>query len=134
MSRGPDGARSCSGATGCRRRRSPTFPDIVGTTHEAGIRAVAAAGIATGGSDGMLPPGELVTRGQMAAFLARAERLDLDGGGPSFCDIAGHQFEREIRAVAAAGIAAGGADGCFHPNDPVTRGQMATFLANALSL
>jgi hypothetical protein len=69
----------------------------------------------------------------MAAFIARAEGLNLDAGGPSFCDIAGHPFEREIRAVAAAGIA-NGSNGCFNPNGGVTRGQMATFLANALSL
>ena len=75
----------------------------------------------------------VVREGQMAAFISRAEKLDLDAAGPSFCDTAGHAFEREIRAVAAAGIAQGNG-GCFNPAGPVTRGQMATFLANALSL
>lgn len=112
---------------------SPTFPDVVGTTHEAAIRAVAAAGIATGGTDGRFRPNDAVTRGQMAAFVARAEGLELDGGGPSFCDTGGHPFEREIRAVARAGIASG-SNGCFNPNGAVTRGQMATFLVNALGL
>jgi hypothetical protein len=112
----------------------PTFPDVAGTTHEPGIRAIAGQQIASGGVDGLYRPGNAVTRGQMAAFLARAEGLDLTAGGPSFCDIAGTPFEREIRAVAAAGIAAGTADGCYRPNDPVTRGQMATFLSRALDL
>jgi len=112
----------------------PTFPDVVGTTHEPGVRAVAGAGIATGDRSGNFRPGEWLSRAQMAAFLARAEGLDLDAGGPSFCDTAGHAFEREIRAVAAAGIASGGTDGCYRPNDPVTRGQMATFLARAQNL
>jgi hypothetical protein len=111
---------------------SPTFCDIEGNTHEANIRAVAAAGIASG-AGGCYNPGGRVTRAQMAAFLARAEDLDLDVGGPSFCDTAGHQFEREIRAVAAAGIAAGNG-GCYDPNGFVTRGQMATFLVRALGL
>ena len=112
---------------------SPTFPDIVGTTHEPAIRAVANRRIATGDTRGMYRPNDVVTRGQMAAFIARAEGLSLDGAGPSFCDTAGHAFEREIRAVAAAGIA-NGSNGCFNPNGGVTRGQMATFLANALNL
>ncbi len=97
------------------------------------LAAVAVAGIANG-NNGCFFPANAVTRGQMAAFLARAEDLDLDGGGPGFCDTGGHQFEREIRAVAAGGIAAGGSDGCFRPNAPVTRGQMATFLVRALDL
>jgi hypothetical protein len=112
----------------------PTFPDVIGTTHEPGIRAVAGKGIATGGTDGRYRPAEAVTRGQMAAFIARAEGLLLTGIGPGFCDTAGHPFEREIKAVAMAGIASGGTDGCFRPNDPVTRGQMATFLVKALNL
>lgn len=112
----------------------PTFPDVIGTTHEPGVRAVAGKGIATGGTDGLYRPTVAVTRGQMAAFLARAEGLVLTGVGPEFCDVAGHPFEREIKAVALAGIASGGTDGCFRPNDPVTRGQMATFLARALDL
>lgn len=112
---------------------SPTFSDIAGTTHEASIRSVAARGIALGCTTDRYCPADPVTRGQMAAFIARAEGLDLNGSGPSFCDTAGHRFEREIRAVAAAGIASG-SNGCFNPNNPVTRGQMATFLVNALGL
>jgi hypothetical protein len=112
---------------------SPTFNDIAGTTFEREIRAVAAAGIAGGFPDGSYKPGQVVTRGQMARFIALAEKLDLNGPGPQFCDTAGTTFEREIRAIAAAGIAQG-AGGCFNPNGIVNRGQMATFLAKALNL
>ncbi|MBA2281560.1 MAG: S-layer homology domain-containing protein [Acidimicrobiia bacterium] len=108
-----------------------SFPDTVGNTHEAAIRDVVFAGVAAGTSDGLFHPERPVTRGQMAAFLARAERL-ADGGARGFCDTAGHTFEDEIRAVAGAGIAAGGTDGCFRPDATVTRGQMATFLVRAV--
>ena len=64
----------------------------------------------------------------MAVFLARAEDLERRSSGTGGCDIEGHLYEGQIRAVLAAGIATGDADGCFHPDDPVTRGQMATFL------
>lgn len=54
---------------------SASFDDVAGTTHEEGIGAVAAAGIAGGFEDGTYGPNQPVTRGQMAAFLDRA--LDL---------------------------------------------------------
>ncbi|CAN5689752.1 hypothetical protein BH20ACT2_BH20ACT2_19000 [soil metagenome] len=111
----------------------PTFADSAGSIHEPGIRAVAAAGIALGGADGRFRPADPVTRGQMAAFLARAEELP-PGGGPGFCDTAGHLFEDAIRAVAAAGIALGDTAGCYRPAEIVNRGQMATFLTRALGL
>jgi hypothetical protein len=45
-----------------------------------------------------------------------------------------HLFFRFIEALAAAGVTAGCAPGSFCPDDPVTRGQMAVFLATALGL
>lgn len=76
-----------------------------------------------------------VARGQMAAFLTLALKLPVPSGGDRFVDDAG-RFEAYIEALAAAGITRGcSADGTrFCPNEPVTRGQMAAFLARALSL
>jgi hypothetical protein len=45
-----------------------------------------------------------------------------------------HPFFRFIEALAAAGITAGCDVGEFCPDDPLTRGQMAVFLAAALGL
>ena len=56
-------------------RGTGTFPDTRGSTHEAAIDAVSAAGITEGFGDGTFRPGARVTRGQMASFLVRA----LDG-------------------------------------------------------
>ena len=106
--------------------------DVVGTTHEAGILAVAQAGITTGFADGTFRPNDEVTRGQMAAFLARA--LDLDDDAPPFPDAVDSTHAGPIGAVAQAGIAGGFDDGNFGPTVPVTRGQMATFIARALEL
>ncbi len=49
-----------------------SFPDAVGATHEAGISAVAEAGITAGRTDGTFGPSDAVTRGQMATFLQSA--------------------------------------------------------------
>jgi hypothetical protein len=45
-----------------------------------------------------------------------------------------HPFFRFVEALAASGITAGCGGGNFCPNDPITRGQMAVFLAAALGL
>ena len=79
-------------------------------------------------------PSDPVTRGQMAAFLARA--LDLaDGAVNTFVDDDGSTFEADIAKIAEAGITEGcSSDGTrFCPLDPVTRGQMAAFLHRALA-
>jgi hypothetical protein len=79
-------------------------------------------------------PEQPVTRGQMAAFLARALGYRPVVGDP-FWDDDGSVFEADIEALAAAGVTRG----CnpphntrFCPEQPVTRGQMAAFLARAL--
>lgn len=113
---------------------SAGFDDTAGTTHEASIDAIAAAGITAGCDADSYCPGALISRGQMAVFLARAEGLAPIESSQPHCDIEGHPYEGEIRAILAAGIAQGGSDGCFHPDNPVTRGQMATFLVKALGL
>ena len=108
------------------------FPDIAGTTHEESILVVAQAGIAHGFEDGTFRPGDAVTRGQMATFLTRA--LDLPEGSATFPDTGGTTHEESIAAVAEADIAVGFPDGTYRPEQAVTRGQMATFLARALNL
>ena len=56
---------------------------------------------------------------------ANATFLDVPTSSPQF------QF---VEALAASGVTAGCGGGGFCPNDPVTRGQMAVFLAKALGL
>ena len=53
----------------------PGFSDVEGTTHEDAIAALVAAQITSGFPDGTYRPAEAVTRGQMAAFLARSLNL-----------------------------------------------------------
>lgn len=80
-------------------------------------------------------PDQPVTRGQMATFLARA--LGLPPAPPAgFTDTAGNYHQANIDALAAAGVT----KGCladpprYCPEQPVTRAEMATFLARALEV
>ncbi|HJR92823.1 MAG TPA: M15 family metallopeptidase [Acidimicrobiia bacterium] len=80
-------------------------------------------------------PDDLVTRGQMAAFLTRA--LGLEPATSRFVDDDGSVFEADIGALAAAGITKGcnpPANDEFCPDQSVTRGEMAAFLHRALHL
>ncbi len=45
-----------------------------------------------------------------------------------------YPYFRAIEALAASGITSGCGGGSFCPGQPVTRGEMAKFLANALGL
>lgn len=54
---------------------------------------------------------------------------------PTFSDVpAGHPFFQFVEALSASGITGGCAPGRFCPEAPLTRGQMAVFLAKALGL
>ncbi|HEX6946631.1 MAG TPA: S-layer homology domain-containing protein [Acidimicrobiia bacterium] len=112
------------------------FTDTKGHLFEWEIAALAAAGITKGcnpPANTKFCPDDPVTRGQMAAFLARA--FGLTGSGPTFSDTDGHLFQFEIARLAAAGITKGcnpPANTKFCPNDTVTREQMAAFLFRGL--
>lgn len=109
------------------------FGDVAGNPHAEAVAAIVEAGITAGYADGTFKPNRAVTRAQLAAFLTRA--LDLAAGdGDSSSDVEGNPHAEAIDAVVDAGIAHGFADGTFKPNKPVTRGQMASFLARAFGL
>jgi phospholipase C len=56
------------------------FSDDDGNTHETNINKAAEAGFAAGRADGTYGPNEVVTREQMATFLARVLDLLVEGG------------------------------------------------------
>ena len=60
--------------------------------------------------------------------------IDNNFQGPWFEDILGSPFRADILWIANAGISAGCGQELFCPKDPVTREQMASFLARALNL
>ena len=116
-----------------------TFTDDDGSVHEGYIEAIAAAGITHGcnpPANDRYCPTSPVTRGQMAAFVARALRLP-PTNHDFFTDDNDSIFEDDINRVAAAGITRG----CnpptrdrYCPGRNITRGQMAAFIVRALGL
>ena len=110
------------------------FTDDDDSLHQFNIGAVAASGITQGCTPSTFCPKSAVSRGQMAAFLARALRLPAYSGPDRFNDVAGSPQRAEINALAAAGRISGFPDGSFRSGSPVTREQMATFLARAFDV
>ena len=110
-----------------------TFTDIENNPHHDNILRIAAAGITTGCNTNHYCPNQPVTRDQMATFLARALNLTTTTDR-TFTDIENNPHHDNILRIAAAGITTGCNTNHYCPNQPVTRDQMATFLARALEL
>lgn len=116
---------------------TPPFRDDDSSVFESDIVWLADTGITFGcnpPANDRFCPDSAVTRGQMAAFLARALGLPTPAGTDTFIDDDGSVFEGPIEALAAAGITRG----CnppdndrFCPQERLTRGQMAAFLTRA---
>ncbi|PEY89398.1 cell surface protein [Bacillus cereus] len=77
--------------------------------------------------------GDNVTRGQVARMIYMyVKPADADASFKNpFTDIKGHLFEKEILALAKAGLVNGFGDGKYGTDDILTREQMAQVLTNA---
>lgn len=115
------------------------FSDDDVSVFEDDIDRLATAGITLGCNppeNDLFCPNDVVTRGQMAAFLVRAFEY-APAGGSGFEDTSGSVFEADIAALAAEGVTRGcnpPANTRFCPDAAVTREQMATFLTRAVGL
>lgn len=109
-----------------------TFKDVA-VSHWAAevIKDMAARHVLGGFPDGSFAPDKQVTRAEFASMLARI--LDLPAGqGVTFTDIGENAwYGKEIAAAVQAGIVQGSGDGKFHPDQSVTREEMAVMLVNA---
>ena len=110
------------------------FSDDSGEFYENAANRLYEAGITAGCGTNRYCGNQLITRDQMAAFLARTLGLP-STNTDFFVDDDNSLFEAGINKVAKAGITAGcnpPANDRYCPADYVTRGQMAAFLKRAL--
>ncbi|MGG0301098.1 S-layer homology domain-containing protein [Bacillus albus] len=99
------------------------------------IDYLAAAGIYKGYGNGKFGFGDNITRGQVASLVNRYLALKADDKqGNMFSDITNHMFEKDIKAIAQAGIMKGDGTGTFRPDDVLTRYEMAVILQKAFHL
>jgi len=110
------------------------FSDDNGKVYEDAANRLRQAGLTQGCGSGRYCGDNTISRGEMAAFLSRAENLPASNTD-HFVDDNGSIFEPGINKVADAGITFGcnpPANTNFCPTANVTRGQMAAFIIRAL--
>lgn len=109
------------------------FKDDDDSVHEANIERIAELGITRGcnpPANDEYCPGDLLTRGQVAAMLRRT--LELPGASTDHFDDDGSSiFEDDINALTEAGIGFGCTETDFCPSEPLRREEMARFLVRA---
>lgn len=113
-------------------KRATKFKDVPKSHANSGyIQSAVEAGIINGYTDGTFKPTAKVTRGHMAAFIARA--FDLPNGTKTFKDVKkGHTAYEAVSQLAAAKITTGYEDGTFKPANNLTRAHISAFLARAV--
>ncbi|MGB9552918.1 MAG: S-layer homology domain-containing protein, partial [bacterium] len=111
-----------------------TLSDISGTPFEKEITKLVEAGVVSGFPDGTFKPDQPVTRAQFAKLVAVAFGLNTTGFTSStFNDVPpDHWALGYIEAVAQKGWVKGFPDGGFHPEENITREQMATLMIRVL--
>ena len=111
------------------------FKDVPSSLKSSGyINSAVKAGIISGYPDNTFRPNEIVTRGQMAIFLARAYKLT-EEATTNFKDMnPSVSSYKNVRQIVKAGITSGYPDNTFRPNETLTRGQIVAFLSRAMFL
>ena len=113
------------------------FSDDNDSEFEIDINKIAAAGISTGCALDRFCPDRDLTRGEMAAFIARAFGFSETGGGNRFVDDDDSLFEAQIEALAHVGVTLGcnpPANDEFCPDQSLPRDEMASFFARAVRI
>ena len=81
------------------------------------------------GADGLFRPEDTMTRAMLAQVLYSASGSPAPKGAGAFSDVPeGAWYASAAQWAFEAGVIAGGEDGCFRGDDPVTREQFAAIL------
>lgn len=109
------------------------FPDVPATLKSSGyINSAVQAGIINGYTDGTFKPNAPVTRGHMAAFIARGFKLS-EEANVTFKDVPkGSTSYESVRKLAYKNITTGYEDGTFKPNENLSRAHISAFIARAM--
>lgn len=113
-----------------------SFSDITAVKDWAGrqIAVAAAKGIIDGREEGAFVPAGNVTRAEFAKLIVKTFGLESATATESFTDVnAGDWYQPYVAAAAAAGLIDGREEGIFAPNATITRAELATISARALT-
>ncbi|MCJ7676098.1 MAG: S-layer homology domain-containing protein, partial [Anaerolineales bacterium] len=125
----------------------PTFPDVLPDFWAyRQIEYAVSQNVVQGYPDGTYQPSLVVDRGQMAVYIARAmvaptgDAVIADPEPPyTFPDVPGDDnawawCHKHVEFLAGREVVQGYPDGLYHPENAVTRDQMAVYIARAFEL
>ena len=111
--------------------RTNDYSDVnAGDWFNNAISTLSNAGIVTGYNDGTFRPNQPITRGEMAKIIANF--ANLNNGGKTFTDLAGHWSKTYVELAAGNGWIAGYPDGSFRPDQKITRAETVTMINRVL--
>lgn len=113
---------------------NPGFKDVQpGTELYPYIAALASKGIISGYSDGTFKPNQPITRGEVAKALAIGYHFEIASElNHDFTDVPNtNSYAYYIQTLVNLNITKGATPTEFRPFEPVTRGQMATFIVRS---
>lgn len=115
---------------------SPAIPDLANSAwYCRNMMYLFSEGILKGDAANRLQPASYVTRAEAVTMLGRALKLDGKQRLTKFTDVPVSSFASGyIQSAAERGIISGRGDGTFHPNDLVTRAEMAIMISKAYNL
>jgi hypothetical protein len=113
-----------------------TFRDDDASVHQENIDKIFAQGITVGcnpPTNDRFCPDRNITRGEMAAFIARALDLTAVTGTTPYDDVESHIFAVAVDKLQTAGIGFGCDVDSFCPDRPLERDEMAEMLVRAFT-
>lgn len=130
-------ANALEKACGYSLKTSPVFADMEGHWAKEIVAKLVACGIVNGFEDGTFKPDLKITRGQAAIIAANMlSYCGLPGKDYArpFPDTALHYADDHIQTLQHYGVVNGYEDGLFRPDEEITRGQAAMYIANCLTV
>lgn len=127
----PSGGGSMAATPTVQKNNETVFGDLP-AEHWAktAVSALVNKNVINGDVDGLFYPNRCVTRAEFAKMLYKA--LNIPVGDASFCDVLEDAWYKEaVCALAKSGIVLGYDDGGFHPDEKITREQMAVLIDRA---
>lgn len=89
--------------------------------------------VLSGYEDGTFRPMDTITRGEISAVIARAQRYDLISYNGIFTDVTGNDWAKDyIETLADKNIVSGYEDGTFGPYSPLTRAEAVAIINRVL--
>lgn len=110
-----------------------SFPDVDNAWYNKYIGYLEDKGVLSGYEDGTFRPNNTVTRGEMCAVIARAQKYDLISVDGMFADVTDADWAKDyITTLATKNIVSGYEDGTFGTYAPITRAETVAIINRVL--